>query len=161
MLRVLYARMMSTRYGITFSGLTLAAGAGVFCGVVPLGYAAMLAAVFTNPALLVALPGALVLGALAGLLVAYGTRNAIRPRMAQRYRRFVAAGLIAMPGFFFIGRIEDFTSSPEPSRWAIGFILCCGLAGIVVHYRWRKRLTLEQHARRAAENRAQQHTTVA
>ncbi|MGY6658628.1 hypothetical protein ACXIZN_41365 [Amycolatopsis sp. TRM77291] len=152
---------MSTRYGITFSGLTLAAGAGVFCGVVPLGYAAMLAAVFTNPALLAALPGALVLGALAGILVAYGTRNTIRPRMTHRYRRFVIAGLITMPGFFFIGRIEELTSGPEPSRWAIGFILGCGLAAIAVHYRWRKRRTLEQAARRAAQSRARQHTTVA
>ncbi|MFE5572167.1 hypothetical protein ACFQ68_44670 [Amycolatopsis japonica] len=152
---------MSTRYGITFSGLTLAAGAGVFCGTVPVGYAAGLAAIFTNPALLAALPGALILGVLAGLLVAYATRSTIRPRMARRYRRFVIAGLIMMPGFFFIGRIEELASSPAPSRWAIGFILGCGLAGITVHYRWCKRRALEQHARRVAEQRARQNTSVA
>ncbi|MFC9257739.1 hypothetical protein [Amycolatopsis thailandensis] len=148
---------MSTRYGITASGLTLAAGAGVFCGAVPVGYAAMLATVFTNPAQLAALPGALALGALAGLIVAHGTRKTIRPKLNQRYRRLVIAGLITMPGFFFIGGIESLTASPAPSRWAIGFILCCGLAGVVVHYRWRKRRTLEQHARRVAEYRARQH----
>ncbi len=151
--------MMSTRYGITVSGLTLAAGAGVFCGTVPVGYAAMLATVFTNPAQLAVLPGALVLGALAGLVVAHGTRKTIRPRLNQRSRRFVIAGLIMMPGFFFIGGLEDLTASPAPSRWAIGFILCCGLAGVVVHYRWRKQRTLEQHARRGAEYRARHHVT--
>lgn len=149
--------MMSTRYGITFSGLTLAGGAGVFCGTVPVGYAALLAATFTNPASVAALPGALALGALAGVAIAYGTRNTIRPRMTQRYRRFVIAGLIMMPGFFFVGRIEDLTASPVPSRWAIGFVLSCGLAGTAVYYRWRKRRTLEQHARRVAKHRAPQH----
>ncbi len=149
--------MMSARYGVTLSGLALSAGAGVFCGAVPVGYAAMLATVLTNPARLAALPGALVLGALAGLVVAHGTRNTIRPKLTQRYRRFVIAGLIMMPGFFFIGGLEELTTSPAPSRWAIGFILCCGLTGIIVHYQWRKRRTLEQHARRAAEHRAHQH----
>ncbi|WP_410659470.1 hypothetical protein [Amycolatopsis sp. lyj-112] len=147
---------MSTRYGITFTGLILASGAGVFCGSVPVGYLAMLATVFTDPSPLAALPGALVIGALAGVVVAYGTRKTLRPKMPQRYKRFVLAGLIAMPGYFFLGQIDNLAASDAPAQWAICFILGCGITGGVVYYRWRKRLSVESHARRAAEYRARQ-----
>ncbi|WP_158889022.1 hypothetical protein [Amycolatopsis anabasis] len=150
---------MSTRYGISFLGLILASGAGVFLGAVPVGYVAMIATAFVNTPMLGALPGAVVLGALAGLVVAYGTRHKIRPRMAQRRRRFVLAGVITMPGYIFIGQFPNLTTSQTAARWAVGFVLCCGVAGMVVYYQWRKRLTLQRHARRVAALKARQQAT--
>jgi len=148
---VLYARFMtSTRHGITFGGLIWAAAAGVYLGALPIGYIAMIATAIHDPAMLQALPGALILGALAGLVVAYFTRHKIQPRLQRRYGKAALAGAITMPGYIYIGQFHNISGNPAAAQWAIGFILCAGAAALVVYYRWRKRLPLQRYARRAA-----------
>jgi uncharacterized protein (DUF2062 family) len=142
--------MTSTRHGITFGGLIWAAGAGVYLGALPIGYTAMIATAIHDPAMLQALPGALILGALAGLVVAYLTRHQIQPRLERRYGKAALAGATTMPGYIYLGQFHNITDNPAAAQWAIGFILCAGAAALVVYYRWRKRLTLQRYARRAA-----------
>ncbi|KAA9157971.1 hypothetical protein FPZ12_024120 [Amycolatopsis acidicola] len=151
---------MNSRYGITFTGLVLASGAGVFLGTVPVGYLALIATAFVDTPTLLALPGALGLGALVGLVVARGTRRRVRPRMTHRYRRFTIAGLATMPGLLFVGRFPNLTTNVTASEWAAGFVVCSGLAGMVVYYRWRKRVALERHARLASERPEQSRVAV-
>src|SRR5690349_21755581 len=75
-----YARNMSNRYGVTIPGLVLAGGTGFYLGIQPFGYIGLLVTPFTDPVGLLALPGAVMFGALIGCGVAYLSRNRIRPK---------------------------------------------------------------------------------
>jgi hypothetical protein len=148
---VLYARFMtSTRHGITFGGLIWAAAAGIYLGALPIGYIAMIATAIHDPAMLQAFPGALILGALAGLVVAYFTRHKIQPRLGRRYGKAALAGAATMPGYIYLGQFPNITDNPAAAQWAIGIVLCSGAAALVVYCRWRKRETLQRHTQRAA-----------
>lgn len=131
---------MPHRYGVTLSGLVLAGGAGVYLGTVPVGYVAMIATAVVEPTALVALPGAVALGAVAGAVIAHATRMAIRPQMSQRYRRLAIAGAVTMPGYMFLSRLPGH----DAAEWTVGFTLCCGIAAMVSYYRWRKQLALQR-----------------
>ncbi|UJW32539.1 hypothetical protein L3Q67_01750 [Saccharothrix sp. AJ9571] len=139
-----------TRYGITFPGLCLASGAGVYLGAVPIGYLALAFTAVIEPVMLGALPGALIIGSLIGLIVSYSTRRRIRPRLSRRHQRFILAGAATMPGALFVGQFPHVTTGQTTTHWAFGFILGCGVAGMVLYYRWRKRLAMQRYTPRAA-----------
>jgi hypothetical protein len=149
---ILYARVMtSTRYGITFGGLIFSGGAGVYLGAVPVGAVALISTTFADPASLIGVPVLALLGAAAGSLVAYFTRRSIRPHMQHRYLRGSLAGAITLPISTFIGQLQRVSDNPVTEQWAIGFVLLTGVAGMAVYCQWRKRQTLQRHARRTAQ----------
>src|SRR3954463_10137836 len=59
-----YPRDMGNRYGVKIPGLVLAGGTGFYLGIQPFGYIGLLVTPFTDPAGLLALPGAVLFGAL-------------------------------------------------------------------------------------------------
>ncbi|WP_410626220.1 hypothetical protein [Amycolatopsis sp. cmx-8-4] len=147
---------MSIRYGVTIPGLVLAGGTGVYLGIQPVGYIGLIVTPFTDPAGLLALPGALLFGALIGCVVAYLTRRRIKPKLdgAKRYRLAAILGAATLPGYVFVSHFPGADGDGPGNRWAVGFALCCGVAAMVVYYRRRKRLTLARRARRLAEQQA-------
>jgi hypothetical protein len=153
-----YAHNMSIRYGVTIPGLVLAGGTGFYLGIQPFGYIGLLVTPFSDPAGLLALPGAVLFGALLGLGVAYLSRNRIKPNLAHRYRRGAILGAITLPGYLFIGHFPGAEEGGTASQWAFGIAFCCGIAAMITYYQRRKRLTLARHARRLAEQQADQQT---
>jgi drug/metabolite transporter (DMT)-like permease len=153
-----YARTMSNRYGVTIPGLVLAGGTGFYLGIQPFGYIGLLVTPFTDPAGLLALPGAVLFGALFGCVVAYLSRNRIKPKLAHRYRRGAILGAITLPGYLFIGHFPGAEEGGTASQWAFGIAFCCGIAAIIVYYQRRKRLTLARRAKRLAGQQADQRT---
>ncbi|MET8997199.1 hypothetical protein [Amycolatopsis sp. NPDC004169] len=149
---------MSIRYGVTIPGLVLAGGTGLYLGIQPFGYIGLLVTPFTDPAGLLALPGALLFGALLGCVVAYLSRNRITPKLAHRYRHGAILGALTLPGYLFIGHFPGATESGTASQWAFGIAFCCGIAAMIVHYQRRKRATLARRARRLAQQQADQPT---
>ncbi|MEV6644317.1 hypothetical protein [Amycolatopsis sp. NPDC051371] len=147
---------MSIRYGVTIPGLVLAGGTGVYLGIQPLGYIGLIITPFTDPAGLLALPGALIFGALLGCVVAHLSRNRIKPKLdrAKRYRIAAILGAATLPGYVFVAHFPGADGDEAGNRWPVGFAICCGVATMVVYYRRRKRLTLARHARRLAEQHA-------
>lgn len=154
----LYARSMSIRYGVTIPGLVLAGGTGFYLGIQPFGYIGLLVTPFTDPGGLLALPGAVLFGALVGCGVAYLSRNRIKPKLAHRYRRGSILGAITLPGYLFIGHFPGAEDGGTASQWAFGIAFCCGIAAMIVYYQRRKRLFLARHARRLAGQQANQQT---
>ncbi len=153
----LYARSMSIRYGVTIPGLVLAGGTGFYLGIQPFGYIGLLVTPFTDPAGLLALPGALLFGALLGCVVAYLSRDRIKPKLAHRYRRGAILGAITLPGYLFLGNFPGAENGGTASQWAFGIAFCCGIAAIITYYQRRKRATLARHARRLAQQQAASH----
>ncbi|MBE8524210.1 hypothetical protein ILP97_43185 [Amycolatopsis sp. H6(2020)] len=145
---------MSTRYGVTIPGLVLAGGTGFYLGIQPFGYIGLLVTPFTDPAGLLALPGAVLFGALLGCVVAYLSRNRIKPKLAHRYRRGAILGAVTLPGYLFIGHFPGAEEGGTASQWAFGIAFCCGIAGVIVYYHRRKRITLARRARRLAQQQA-------
>jgi hypothetical protein len=154
----LYARSMSIRHGVTIPGLVLAGGTGFYLGIQPFGYIGLLVTPFTDPAGLLALPGAVVFGALLGLGVAYLSRNRIKPKLAHRYRHGAILGAVTLPGYLFIGHFPGAEHGGTASQWAVGIAFCCGIAAMITYYQRRKRLTLARLARRLARQQANQKT---
>jgi hypothetical protein len=153
-----YARNMSNRYGVTIPGLVLAGGTGFYLGIQPFGYIGLLVTPFTDPAGLLALPGAVLFGALLGCVVAYLSRNRIKPKIAHRYRRGAILGAVTLPGYLFIGHFPGATEGGTASQWAFGIAFCCGIAAMIGYYQRRKRATLARRARRLAQQQADQPT---
>jgi hypothetical protein len=153
----LYAGRMSIRYGVTIPGLVLAGGTGVYLGIQPFGYIGLVVTPFTDPAALLALPGALLFGALLGLGVAYLSRNRIKPKLdrAKRYRLAALLGAVTLPGYVFVAHFPGADGDGAGNRWPVGFAFCCGIATMIVYYQRRKRLALAQHARRLANQEAE------
>ncbi|WIV52862.1 hypothetical protein [Amycolatopsis nalaikhensis] len=149
---------MSIRYGVTIPRLVLAGGTGVYLGIQPFGYIGLITTVFTDPASLLAVPGALLSGALIGCLVAYLSRHRIKPKLdrTQRYRIAAILGALTLPGYLFVAHFPGAHGDGAGNRWVIGFALCCGVAAMVVYYQRRKRQTLARHARRLAQQQATQ-----
>ncbi len=154
----LYARSMSNRYGVTIPGLVLAGGTGIYLGIQPFGYIGLLITPFTDPAGLLALPGAVLFGALLGCVVAYLSRNRIKPKLAHRYRRGAILGAITLPGYLFIGHFPGAEQGGSASQWAFGIAFCCGIAAMITYYQRRKRLTLARRARRLVQQQDGQQT---
>ncbi|MFJ7212684.1 hypothetical protein [Amycolatopsis sp. NPDC098790] len=149
---------MSIRYGVTIPRLVLAGGTGFYLTVQPFGYIGLIATAFTDPAGLLALPGALVFGALLGLGVAYLSRNRVKPKFAHRYRRGAILGALTLPGYLFIGHFPGAESGSTASQWAVAIPFCCGIAAMIVYYQRRKRAYLARRARRLAGQQADQQT---
>ncbi|WP_410573352.1 hypothetical protein [Amycolatopsis sp. cmx-4-61] len=149
---------MSNRYGVTIPGLVLAGGTGFYLGIQPFGYIGLLVTPFTDPAGLLALPGAVLFGALLGCVVAYLSRNRIKPNLAHRYRRGAILGALTLPGYLFIGHFPGAEEGGTASQWAFGIAFCCGIAAIIVYYQRRKRATLARRARRLAQQQADHQT---
>ncbi|MGV9364261.1 hypothetical protein [Amycolatopsis sp. NPDC003731] len=149
---------MSIRYGVTIPGLVLAGGTGFYLGIQPFGYIGLLATPFTDPAGLLALPGAVLFGALLGCVAAYLSRNRIKPKLDHRYRRGAILGAITLPGYLFIGHFPGAEQGGTASQWAFGIAFCCGIAAMIAHYQRRKRLTLARRAHRPAGQQADQQT---
>ncbi|WP_410598025.1 hypothetical protein [Amycolatopsis sp. lyj-23] len=149
---------MSNRYGVTIPGLVLAGGTGFYLGIQPFGYIGLLVTPFTDPAGLLALPGAVLFGALIGCGVAYISRNRIKPNLAHRYRRGVLLGAVTLPGYLFIGHFPGAEEGSTASQSAFGVAFCCGIAAMIVYYQRRKRATLARRARRLAQQQADQPT---
>lgn len=154
----LYARSMSIRYGVTIPGLVLAGGTGFYLGIQPFGYIGLLVTPFTDPAGLLALPGALLFGALLGLGIAYLSRNRIKPKLAHRYRRGAILGAVTLPGYLFIGHFPGAENGGTASQWAVGIAFCCGIAAMITYYQRRKRPALARHTRQIAEQQTHQQT---
>jgi hypothetical protein len=148
---------MSIRYGVTIPGLVLAGGTGVYLGIQPFGYIGLIITPFTDPAGLLALPGALIFGTLIGCVVAYLSRHRIKPKLdrAKRYRLAAILGAATLPGYVFVAHFPGADGDGAGNRWTVGFALCCGIAATVVYYQRRKRLALARHARRLAEQQAE------
>ncbi|WP_284740263.1 hypothetical protein [Amycolatopsis sp. RTGN1] len=151
---------MSNRYGVTIPGLVLAGGTGVYLGIQPFGYIGLIVTLFTDPAGLLALPGALLFGALLGCGVAYLSRHRIRPKLdrAKRYRLAAILGAVTLPGYVFLAHFPGADGDGAGNRWPVGFACCCGVAAMITYYRRRKRLTLARHARRLADQEADRQT---
>ncbi|MET8848613.1 hypothetical protein [Amycolatopsis sp. NPDC004625] len=149
---------MSNRYGVTIPGLVLAGGTGFYLGIQPFGYIGLLITPFTDPSGLLALPGAVLSGALLGCVVAYLSRNRIKPNLAHRYRRGAILGAITLPGYLFIGHFPGAGEGGTASQWAFGIAFCCGIAAMIVYYQRRKRLTVARRVRRLAQQQADQPT---
>ncbi|WP_103337700.1 hypothetical protein [Amycolatopsis sp. CA-126428] len=149
---------MSNRYGVTIPGLVLAGGTGFYLGIQPFGYIGLLVTPFTDPAGLLALPGAVLFGALIGCGVAYLSRNRIKPNLAHRYRRGAILGAVTLPGYLFIGHFPGAEEGGNASQWAFGIAFCCGVAAMIVYYQRRKRATLARRARRLARQQPEQPT---
>ncbi|MEV6871709.1 hypothetical protein [Amycolatopsis sp. NPDC051128] len=149
---------MSNRYGVTIPGLVLAGGTGFYLGIQPFGYTGLLVTPFTDPAGLLALPGAVMFGALLGCVVGYLSRNRIKPKLAHRYRRGAILGAVTLPGYLFIGHFPGATEGGTASQWAFGIAFCCGIAAMIGYYQRRKRATLARRARRLAQQQADQPT---
>ncbi|WP_328617265.1 hypothetical protein OHS18_13575 [Amycolatopsis sp. NBC_00355] len=149
---------MSIRYGVTIPGLVLAGGTGVYLGIQPVGYIGLILTPFTDPAGLLALPGALIFGALIGCVVSYLSRRRIKPKLegAKRYRLAALLGAITLPGYVFASHFPGADGDGPGNRWAVGFALCCGVTAMVVYYQRRKRLALARHARRLANQHTDQ-----
>ncbi|MBE1493187.1 hypothetical protein H4696_000287 [Amycolatopsis lexingtonensis] len=145
---------MSNRYGVTIPGLVLAGGTGFYLGIEPFGYIGLLVTPFTDPAGLLALPGAVLFGALLGCGVAYLSRNRIKPKLAHRYRLGAIVGALTLPGFLFIGHFPGAEQGSTASQWAFGIAFCSGVAAVIVYYQRRKRLVLARQARRVAQQQA-------
>ncbi len=158
----LYARSMSIRYGVTIPGLVMAGGTGVYLGIQPVGYIGLILTPFTDPAGLLALPGALIFGAFIGCVVAYLSRHRIKPKLdgAKRYRLAAILGAATLPGYVFASHFPGADGDGPGNRWAAGFALCCGVAAMIVYYQRRKRAALARHARRLANQRTAQQSAV-
>ncbi|WP_328442836.1 hypothetical protein [Amycolatopsis sp. NBC_00438] len=154
----LYAQVMSNRYGVTIPGLVLAGGTGFYLGIQPFGYIGLLVTPFTDPAGLLALPGALLFGALLGCIVAYLSRHRIKPKLAHRYRIGAILGASTLPGYLFIGHFPGAENGGAASQWAFGIAFCSGIAAMIVYYQRRKRLALARQARRLAQHQNHQPT---
>ncbi|WP_370964938.1 hypothetical protein [Amycolatopsis sp. cg9] len=148
---------MSNRYGVTIPGLVLAGGTGFYLGIQPFGYIGLLVTLFTDPAGLLALPGALLFGALLGCVVAYLSRNRIKPKLAHRYRRGASLGALTLPGFLFIGHFPGAEQGGTASQWAVGIAFCCGIAAMITYCQRRKRATLARRARRLVQQQTATH----
>ncbi|WIV52951.1 hypothetical protein [Amycolatopsis nalaikhensis] len=149
---------MSIRYGVTIPGLVLAGGTGVYLGIQPFGYIGLFVTPFTDPTGLLALPSAVLFGALLGCVVAYLSRNRIKPKLDHRYRRGAILGAITLPGYLFIAHFPGSADGGTASQWAFGIAFCCGIAAMIVHYQRCKRLTLARRARRLAGQQVNQPT---
>ncbi|WP_020502331.1 hypothetical protein [Sciscionella marina] len=137
---------MRTRHGITFGGLILSGGAGVYLGAALIGAIAVVAGAIHDPRTLIDVPALMLLGAGAGAIVARATRDAIKPRLQHRYRRGMLTGAIILPLALGIGQLDHLAVSHTATQWAGGVVLLSGVAGIVTYYRWRKRRTLNERA---------------
>ncbi|SEF38156.1 hypothetical protein SAMN05421837_118107 [Amycolatopsis pretoriensis] len=149
---------MSNRYGVTIPGLVLAGGTGFYLGIQPFGYIGLLVTPFTDPAGLLALPGAVLFGTLLGCGVVYLSHNRIKPKLAHRYRRGAILGAVTLPGYLFIGHFPGAEEGGTASQWAFGIAFCCGIAAMIIYYQRRKRLFLARHARRLAGQQADHQT---
>ncbi|WP_285483912.1 hypothetical protein [Amycolatopsis sp. NBRC 101858] len=149
---------MSIRYGVTIPGLVLAGGTGFYLGIQPFGYIGLLVTPFTDAAGLLALPGALLFGALLGCVVAYLSRHRIKPKLnrTKRYRIAAILGAVTLPGYLFLAHFPGADGDGPGNRWPVGFALCCGAAAMIVYYQRRKRLARAQHARRLADQTTRQ-----
>ncbi|MFB9686150.1 hypothetical protein [Amycolatopsis plumensis] len=147
---------MSIRYGVTIPGLVLAGGTGAYLGIQPFGYIGLLVTPFTDPAGLLALPGALLFGALIGCVVAYLSRHRVKPKLdrAKRYRLGAILGAVTLPGYVFVGHFPGAEDGGTAGHWAVGIAFCCGIASMIAYYQRRKRLVLAQRARRLAQQQA-------
>ncbi|WIV60646.1 hypothetical protein [Amycolatopsis nalaikhensis] len=150
---------MSIRYGVTIPGLVLAGGTGFYLASQPFGYIGLLVTPFTDPAGLLALPGAVLFGALVGCVVAHLSRNRIKPKLAHRYRRGAILGALTLPGFLFLPHFPGADNGGAAGQWAVGIPFCCGIAAMIVYYQRRKRLFVARHARRLAGQQADHKTT--
>ena len=142
--------MTRTRYGITYLGLLGAGGAGVYLGALPGGLVAVIAALFQLSPLLVVVPAGAMVGTWAGPIVAFITRRSIATSLTHRYLRASIAGAATMPFYLAIGIVPDVLGD-RALNWSVGLALLCGVAAMVVYYQWRKRLTQQHRARRAAQ----------
>ncbi|MFJ1768016.1 hypothetical protein ACIOD2_47405 [Amycolatopsis sp. NPDC088138] len=147
---------MSIRYGVTIPGLVLTGGTGVYLGIQPVGYIGLLLTPFTDPAGLLALPGALLFGALIGCVAAYLSRHRIKPKLkgSKRYRLAAILGAITLPGYVFASHFPGADGDGPGNRWTVGFALCCGLTAMTIYYQRRKRLALIKQARHVATRHA-------
>jgi hypothetical protein len=135
------------RIDVTVPGLVWAGGVGVFLSGAAMGVAGLIATALHQPHRLLALPGAVLLGALAGVLLAHLTRRTVTPRLAHRSVRFTLAGSIATPLYVMFGQLGS-VATAGLQQAAAAIALLSGLAAMVAHVARHTRAT--RRARAAA-----------
>jgi hypothetical protein len=124
-------RLLRLRYGITFTGMTLASGRGVFLGVIATGLEAILTGQKTVPPFSVS-AAAMGMGAVSGLIYGLIPR---RPRFgicrrptARRVGGFAVIGTLSAPVICAYGQPPAWATAPYDP--AMGWILLSGCVGV-------------------------------